>query len=548
MVLKRIAALALALALAQAGAPVRAEEEAALPEAPGAEEVIVELEADALELPVDGAEALWLDPEAGLDPAGLELDGLDGDLDLEAELASGEADGAGQPASNAPAIPVDRANFPDSRFRSCVSAGVDLNGDGRLSADEVAAATALDVSGRGIRSLEGVGRLSALQRLACRGNSLSALDLSGCVALEYLDCSDNELARLDVSGCPSLVEMVCANNRLASLDTRRNGSLARLDCRGNRLKAVDFRKNSALSALYCQGNDIAAVNLSRLSPPLRRLVADDPKGKWNDGALFWFRSRDNCLYLPGLATVKNGKRTIYTKRNIINALYIDPDRDHYGHLSDREFANFRNVATTGMGRRALYRSSSPLDTAKNRNEEAMAAMAAAKVRTVINMNTGLAAAKRKSTYSGSYYASTNLWARQMGNNMRSAAFRNDVADLCRFMIRNEGPYLVHCHIGRDRTGLLCALLECLMGASMKEVTRDYMKSYENYFNIMPGSWEYDFILNSWVSKLKGALGSRFGSAVGVGSGLAGSVEKYLRGCGLKQTEITALKKRLSADY
>ena len=131
MVLKRIAALALALALAQAGSPVRAEEAVALPEAPGAEEVIVELEADDPELAIDGAEALWLDPEE----AELGEGALDDELALEVDLALEEADGAGRPVFNAPGIPVDAANFPDSRFRDCVSDGADLDRDGRLSAD-----------------------------------------------------------------------------------------------------------------------------------------------------------------------------------------------------------------------------------------------------------------------------------------------------------------------------------------------------------------------------------------------------------------------------
>ena len=83
MVLKRIAALTLALALAKAASPVRAEEEVALPAAFGAEEVVVELEEDALEPSIDGAEALWLDPAAAeLDPGA-----LDGDLALEVDLA-----------------------------------------------------------------------------------------------------------------------------------------------------------------------------------------------------------------------------------------------------------------------------------------------------------------------------------------------------------------------------------------------------------------------------------------------------------------------------
>ena len=61
------------------------------------------------------------------------------------------------------------------------------------------------------------------------------------------------------------------------------------------------------------------------------------------------------------------------------------NREDYAELSDEEFANFRAVATTGMGTDTLFRSSSPIDPALNRNEEADEALLNALISCVVNM-------------------------------------------------------------------------------------------------------------------------------------------------------------------
>ena len=45
------------------------------------------------------------------------------------------------------------------------------------------------------------------------------------------------------------------------------------------------------------------------------------------------------------------------------------------------------------------------------------------------------------------------------------------------MIVHEGPYLIHCFAGVDRTGFVTALLEALMGTSLKEICRDYLSAF-----------------------------------------------------------------------
>ena len=60
-------------------------------------------------------------------------------------------------------------------------------------------------------------------------------------------------------------------------------------------------------------------------------------------------------------------------------------RSDYPNLSDAAFANFRMVATTGMGEGALYRTASPIDSMHKRNTYADAALKMAGVATVMNL-------------------------------------------------------------------------------------------------------------------------------------------------------------------
>jgi hypothetical protein len=62
-----------------------------------------------------------------------------------------------------------------------------------------------------------------------------------------------------------------------------------------------------------------------------------------------------------------------------------------------------------------------------------------------------------------------------------------------FMIEKEPPYLVHCVEGKDRAGITVALLGAIMDASTKEIYNDYVKSYENYYNVEKGTLAYEAV-------------------------------------------------------
>ena len=222
-------------------------------------------------------------------------------------------------------------------------------------------------------------------------------------------------------------------------------------------------------------------------------------------------------------------------------------RSDYPELSDEEFANFRAVETTGMGVGTLYRSSSPVMPAYNRNAEADAALQNALIRTVMNMADSEEAMKSYPDYDLSYYADCDIIALDMKIDFASEEFRTALADGFRYLASHEGLSLIHCQEGKDRTGFACGILECLMGASVDEVVEDYMLTYYNFYGIGPDSEQYAQIADS---NIKASLADAFGvDAIDDASlDLAAEAEDYLLEIGMSGEEISALKDQLAVDY
>ena len=218
-------------------------------------------------------------------------------------------------------------------------------------------------------------------------------------------------------------------------------------------------------------------------------------------------------------------------------------RDDYAAFSDEEFANFREIRTAGMAPGILFRSSSPVNPALNRNKEADAALLRAGIRTVINLTDSEERMKRYEGFSKSCYSGCEIAALNMGMDFFAEEFREKLAVGCRFLAAHNGPYLIHCNEGKDRAGFMAAILECLMGADLNEIIADYMLSFVNYYGIKPGSDQYRLIS---AGNIEASLARAFGAGMKSGAGecLSECAEKYLRKAGMTKTEIGLLKAKL----
>jgi protein tyrosine/serine phosphatase/S-adenosylmethionine hydrolase len=225
------------------------------------------------------------------------------------------------------------------------------------------------------------------------------------------------------------------------------------------------------------------------------------------------------------------------------------------YATDSIFANFRSIATTGIKPGLVYRSSNPINNEIGRASYADALAQAVGIKTVLNLSDSeadiqkyLAAPGFKSNYYKSLYEAGKVKALNMGVDLTAPEFGAKLAEGLRFLIQNDGPYLLHCTEGKDRAGFVSAVLESLMGARLQEVVADYMMSYENYYGVKKGTDQYTAIANSnIVTSLTTAMsGLPKGTDIS-GMPLAKFAQWYLQSIGLSLDEIAALKVKLSAS-
>lgn len=95
-------------------------------------------------------------------------------------------------------IALSGENFPDPVFCKYIRDNFDTNLNGILETDELSAVTKLDVSGKGIGSLSGIGYFTSLTELDCSYNRLDSLDLSGLDSLTLVTADHNAYARADM--------------------------------------------------------------------------------------------------------------------------------------------------------------------------------------------------------------------------------------------------------------------------------------------------------------------------------------------------------------
>ncbi|MFP4460718.1 MAG: tyrosine-protein phosphatase [Thermotogota bacterium] len=167
------------------------------------------------------------------------------------------------------------------------------------------------------------------------------------------------------------------------------------------------------------------------------------------------------------------------------------------YASDAIFANFREVTMGEIGANTLYRSCHPsLDDP--RAPYAALLVEEAGIKTVINLSDSNEELREFLAYSD-YYASIkesgNMINLNMGVDLLSDEFAAKLKKGLMFMIEKEPPYLVHCVEGKDRAGMMVAILGALMGATAEEIYADYIASYENYYNVEKGTQAYDAIEN-----------------------------------------------------
>ena len=199
----------------------------------------------------------------------------------------------------------------------------------------------------------------------------------------------------------------------------------------------------------------------------------------------------------------------------------------------------------------LYRSASPCDNICDRAKYVDRLMQEANIRFILD----LADEKEQiqnyisnddfdSPYFLSLYDEGYVIPMALNTNFASATFREKLAYGLRSMTVHDGPYLVHCTEGKDRTGFVCMLLEALCGASYDELVDDYMITYANYYGITKESDpdKYEIIVSDvFLPRLQFITGDNSDPSK---ADLSKCAEEYLKSSGLTDSEIFEIKGKL----
>lgn len=256
---------------------------------------------------------------------------------------------------------------------------------------------------------------------------------------------------------------------------------------------------------------------------------------------------NKTIRLPVVAEITIKEKGKYLEKTLLSKLQYSRERQNYDdRLTDAQFANFRCIRTTGMGNDILYRSSSPIDPKTSRNIIVDRLAKEAGIRSIINLADSEEKAMAYPGYENTYCAGCNIAFVSMTVDYKSEKFRNTLAETLRFIINNDGPYLFHCYIGKDRTGFLAALLELLMGAGVNEIQEDFLQTYENLYG---GRTDIPQKIDDAKKKLiretiVSILTYVFGTDEDTLRKSPQTVEKYLISVGLDENEIIKLKAKL----
>lgn len=268
---------------------------------------------------------------------------------------------AALPAAETGSIPINSTHFPDDHFIAYVELRCDKDGDGTLSQAELDGVTELYVAYANIKDLTGIELFPNLDKLDCKNNNLTrldvskntkltklycefnqltGLDLSKNTALTELNCQVNQLTSLDLSKNTALTKLDCALNPLTSLDVSNNTALTYLDCNYNQLTSLDLSKNTALTKLGCHDNQLTSLDLSKNTAldtldcsGNKRQITVGETGQFNLSALKGFDA-DRAVWPEGV-TVENGILTVPYNTTSLTYRY-----DVRGNGADDDYKEF----------------------------------------------------------------------------------------------------------------------------------------------------------------------------------------------------------------
>lgn len=236
------------------------------------------------------------------------------------------------------------------------------------------------------------------------------------------------------------------------------------------------------------------------------------------------------------------------------AMDLKHTNERSDYASDEVFANFREMRAGNLAEGLFYRGASPCDNQYNRAPFVSALCEKAGVKFFIDLADGKEEAEQfyndssvDNAYWKSLYEKGAVLPLDIAANFRNKEYASKIADAMRAIIKEDGPFYIHCTEGKDRTGFICALLEVLAGGSYDEIEADYMKTYDNYYGISKDSnpARYEVVVElKFYDILATIVGTDDKSSVTPESALAGAKDYLIFG-GMTESEVNALIEKIT---
>jgi len=210
---------------------------------------------------------------------------------------------------------------------------------------------------------------------------------------------------------------------------------------------------------------------------------------------------------------------------------------------DAQAVNFREIRMGNIATGMLFRSSHPVKD--NKQEKTISMLANnARIAAVINLCDTTSSVYAKAIFAPWYNSllkNGRAIALGMDFSVTSNNFNRKLKEGLEFIIKTDGPWLIHCYAGVDRTGFVSMVLESFMGASLDDVINDYLKSFTSVYE------SSIFETNKADSQVAMQILSVMSSSMVINNqNLQNVAEIYLqKKIGLSTVEIQLLKEKLA---
>lgn len=206
----------------------------------------------------------------------------------------------------------------------------------------------------------------------------------------------------------------------------------------------------------------------------------------------WYHS--DCKVGDAVTLKKNGVDPLFAKM----PHYIAGTPKHYDDSKPKEvFCNFRALDTVGIKENEIFRSVSPFRALTERSEIMAELYEKEGIEYILSLgDTESRVEACRLAYGDSYYP-VKLYDEGNAVIMNlDSNFNRTPSDLRKGLLalaESDGKVVINCYQGKDRTGMMCIVLEALTGSDYNEIKDDYMLSYINHYGIEKDSEEYNVV-------------------------------------------------------